>query len=241
MPHIGSEAVDEEGVALIARWIASLPRDPGATSSQRPDLTSTSGALAQLLELDALSSEKRKEAIAAALAKPPGLIRDLFERFEPPAQRRERLGTNIRPERILALKGDAGRGRELFQLPTLQCSKCHRVQEGKETLGPDLSKIGAKYTCIQLLESILDPSKTIDPKYVASILQTKSGDVLSGIVVSQTEEDLVLRDADKETKLALKDVERRVAQQKSLMPEALLQHLTAQEAADLVAYLESLR
>ena len=27
----------------------------------------------------------------------------------------------------------------------------------------------------------------------------------------------------------------------SLMPEGLLQHLTAQEAADLVAYLETLR
>jgi hypothetical protein len=32
-----------------------------------------------------------------------------------------------------------------------------------------------------------------------------------------------------------------VTQTKSLMPEGLLQHLTAQEAADLVAYLESLR
>jgi putative heme-binding domain-containing protein len=240
MPHIGSEAVDEDGVRLIARWIASLPRDPSGPS-QRSDLASTSGALAQLLELETMSPGKRKESIAAALAKPPGLIRDLFERFEPPSQRRERLGTAVKPDKILALKGDAGRGRLIFQLPTLQCSKCHRVQEGKETLGPDLSKIGAKYTRVQLLESLLEPSKTIDPKFGASILQTKSGDVLSGIIVAQTDTDLVLRDADKDTTLPLKDVERRVAQQKSLMPEALLQHLTAQEAADLVSYLESLR
>jgi putative heme-binding domain-containing protein len=139
------------------------------------------------------------------------------------------------------LKGDAGRGRLLFQLPTLQCAKCHRVETGKETLGPDLAKIGAKYTRVQLLESLLDPSRTIDPKFGASILQTTSGDVLSGIIVSQTDQELVLRDAEKETKLSLKNVQRRVPQQKSLMPEALLQHLTAQEAADLVAYLESLR
>jgi putative heme-binding domain-containing protein len=240
MPHIGSEVVDEAGVKLIARWIASLPREPGAPS-QRHDPSTPSGALAQLLELETLSPAERKQAIALGLSRPPGLIRDLFERFEPPSQRRERLGTAVKPEKVLALKGDPGRGRVFFQLPTLQCSKCHRVQEGKETLGPDLSKIGGKYTRAQLLESLLDPSRTIDPKFGASILQTKSGDVLSGIVVSQTDQALVLRDAEKETKLALKDVERRVPQQKSLMPDALLQHLTAQEAADLLAFLESLR
>ena len=76
---------------------------------------------------------------------------------------------------------------------------------------------------------------------MASILQTKSGDVLSGIIVSRTETELVLRDADKETRLALGQVVRVVPQEKSLMPEGLLQHLTAQEAADLIAFLESLR
>jgi hypothetical protein len=32
-----------------------------------------------------------------------------------------------------------------------------------------------------------------------------------------------------------------VPQKNSLMPDGLLQHLTAEEAADLLAYLESLR
>jgi putative heme-binding domain-containing protein len=76
---------------------------------------------------------------------------------------------------------------------------------------------------------------------VVVILQTKSGDVLSGIVASKSQTELVLRDAEKETKLALTSVERMVPQQKSLMPEALLQHLTAQEAADLITFLESLK
>lgn len=256
MPHLGSEVVDDQGVRLISRWIASLPPspvEPAAQSARAADrealargdvkrlLETTTGALDLLQALDAMAPAARKDAIALALAKPPGLVRDLFESFEPAAQRRERLGTSVKPERILGLKGDAARGRLIFQLPTLQCSTCHRVQEGKETLGPDLSKIGAKYPRTQLLESLLDPSRTIDPKYGASILQTKSGDVLSGIVVSQTDQELVLRDAEKETKLPLGSIERRVPQQKSLMPEALLQHLTAQEAADLLAYLESLR
>src|SRR6185503_11226965 len=151
---------------------------------------------------------------------------------------RERLGLSIKPEKILALKGDAERGRALFANPGLQCAKCHRVQPGKETVGPDLSKIAAKYTRAQLLESILEPSKTVDPNFVAWIVQLKSGDVLNGIISSRTDAEIVLKDAEKETRVPLSSIERRVQQQKSLMPESLLQHLTAQEAADLLAYLE---
>jgi putative heme-binding domain-containing protein len=256
MPHVGSETVDEAGVRLLRRWIAQLPEAPiesAALASRAADrsaltrsdfgrlLSTTTGALDLLAALDDLSEPIRKEAIKRALEQPPGLVRDLFETYEPPSQRRERLGLSIRPEKILALKGDAARGRAMFSNPGLQCSKCHRVEAGKETVGPDLSKIGAKYNRAQLLESILDPSKTIDPKFIASILQLKSGDVLSGIVVSTTDKELVLRDADKETRVPLSAIERRVQQQKSLMPENLLQHLTAREAADLLAFLESLR
>lgn len=73
------------------------------------------------------------------------------------------------------------------------------------------------------------------------IVQTASGDVLSAIVVSKSDKEVVLRDVEREIHLPAGSVERMVPQTKSLMPEGLLQHLTAQEAADLVAYLESLR
>ncbi|MBV8880395.1 MAG: c-type cytochrome, partial [Planctomycetaceae bacterium] len=262
MPHIGSEAVDERGVRLIRAWIASLPATPGDPASvavRSRDLASLgrlqagelkeceallatpSGALDLLGSLGALPEAVRGEAIRRALDRPPCGIRDLFETFEPASQRRERLGLSIRPEKILSLKGDAGRGRALFAGTMVQCSKCHRVQPGPDTLGPDLSKIGAKYNRSQLLESILEPSKLIDPKFAGVIVQTKSGDVLGGIVVRKTDAELVLRDAEKEIPLPAASVERMVPQQKSLMPEGLLQHLTAQEAADLLAFLESLR
>jgi len=262
MPHIGSEAVDERGVSLIRRWIASLavtPCDPASMAARSKDrealgrvrdgdarecdalLSTPTGALDLLGALDALSESARKEAVRRALERPPGGIRDLFETFEPPSQRRERLGLSIPPEKILRLKGDAERGRVMFAGTMVQCLKCHRVQAGPETLGPELSKIGAKYNRAQILESILEPSKTIDPKFAGVIVRTTAGDVLSGIVVEKTDAELVLRDAEKVMRLPAASVDRVVPQQKSLMPEGLLQHLTAQEAADLVAYLESLR
>ena len=262
MPHIGSEAVDERGVRLIRAWIASLPAtpcDPASVAVRSKDqasldrvragdaagcealLSTSSGALDLLGGLESLPEALRKEAVRRALDRPPCGIRDLFEPFEPTSQRRERLGLSIKPEKILGLKGDAERGRRMFAGTMVQCAKCHRVQAGPDMLGPELSKIGAKYNRAQLLESILDPSKTIDPKFAGVILQTKGGDVISGIVVAKTDAELVLRDAEKEIRLPAGSVERMVPQQKSLMPEGLLQHLTAQEAADLVAYLESLR
>ncbi len=262
MPHIGSEAVDERGLRLIRQWISSLPAtpcDPASMTARAKELAaldhvkagriedceallvSPSGALDLLGALEALPEATRKDAIRRALGRPPCAVRDLFETYEPPSQRRERLGLSIKPETVLALKGDAARGRQLFAGTTVQCAKCHRVQAGPETLGPELSKIGAKYPRAQLLEAILEPSKLVDPKFAGVIVQTSSGDVLSAIVVSKSDKEIVLRDVEREVRLPTGSVERMVPQTKSLMPEGLLQHLTAQEAADLVAYLESLR
>jgi putative heme-binding domain-containing protein len=256
MPHLGSDVVDEKGAALLAAWISSLPQGPSepATLDRRAKdkadlgrlslealLAAPTGALDLLAKLESLPEADRKAAVTKALALAPGLVRDLFERFEPPSQRRERLGPLIKPERILGLDGDAGRGQRLFASGAVQCGKCHRIGEGKETVGPDLTKIAAKNTKAQILESILEPSKVIDPKYAAYVVQTTGGDVLNGILVSRTESELVLRDAEKETRLPAGQVARMAVQKTSLMPEGLLQHLTAQEAADLLAYLLTLK
>ena len=259
MPQLGSDTVDEKGMRLLARWIASLPAvpcDSAARAGERSALeklrggdaasidrllASTSGALDLIGSLDALPEDVRRKAIAKALEKPPGFVRDLFERFEPPGKRRERLGTSVKPERLLALKGDASRGQALYASPAVQCTKCHRVGAGAETAGPELTRIGAKYDRAKLLESLLEPSKFVDPKFAGYVVQTKSSDVYSGILVSKTEKEIVLRDVEKETRLPAGDVLRMAVQQTSLMPEGLLQHFTAQEAVDLLAYLESLK
>lgn len=262
MPHLGSEVVDPRGVALLARWIASLPPTPasppaealrseerralerarsGDKASLARLLAAPSGALDLLLTLPELSEDVRHDAVRRALELPAGPVRDLFERFEPPERRRERLGPSVRPERILGISGDPARGRALFANPSLQCARCHRVGPGPETLGPDLSGVGSRLGRAPILEAILDPSKTVDPKYAGVTLRTRRGEVLSGIVVRRTERELVLRDVEKEVTLAAGDVEAMAPQTKSLMPEGLLQHLTAQEAADLLAFLESLR
>ncbi|MGH7137967.1 MAG: hypothetical protein ACREHD_19635, partial [Pirellulales bacterium] len=105
----------------------------------------------------------------------------------------------------------------------------------------DLSQIGKKYERATLLETILDPSKAIAPEYTAYLLETAQGQVYAGFLVERDDKQVVLKEATgKLIKVAAEDVEALEAQQKSLMPELVLRDVTAQDAADLLAYLTSL-
>src|SRR5262249_9887826 len=170
-------------------------------------------------------------------------VRGLFERFVPDDRRVRRLGSVINPEQILALKGDAARGRELFfKAAGLQCVNCHEVAGTGSTLGPDLSAIGKKSNRAQILESLLEPSKVIDPPYVAYLVETTDGTAHTGLLAAKTEREVIVKDATgKEVRIPARKVASLVPQKKSLMPDLLLRDLTAEQAADLLEYLVSLK
>src|SRR5262249_6844592 len=152
-----------------------------------------------------------------------------------------RLGTAIRPESLLAVKGNAERGRKLFfESATLQCATCHRVRGTGSTLGPDLSQVGKKLTRAQILESLLEPSRTIDPQYVTYALETADGQVRTGLLAERNGREVVLRmTGDKEVRVPVAKVTALTPQKTSLMPEQLLRDLTADQAADLLEFLAS--
>jgi putative heme-binding domain-containing protein len=105
-----------------------------------------------------------------------------------------------------------------------------------------LSQIAKKYTRAQILESILEPSKSIDPKYVAYLVETVDGRVQSGLLVEKTDKEVVLKMVgDKEVRIPANKVQTVVPQKNSLMPELLLRDLTAEQAADLIEFLASLK
>jgi putative heme-binding domain-containing protein len=208
-------------------------------------LTSTGSAL---LLADALGEGRvpasiRPLVLKTAAASLDPQVRDLFERFLPDEQRIKRLGALIRPEQILSLKGDAGRGRELFfKAGGLQCANCHRIAGTGSTLGPDLSQIGKKYTRALILENILEPSKTIEAQYQTYVVETDDGKLFTGLLGSKTDREVVLRDVgDKEVRLPAGKVVSMAPQKTSIMPEQLLRDLTAEQAADLVEFLASLK
>ncbi len=207
--------------------------------------SSTRGALL-LLDLVDRAPEAdplRREATAIAQQSPSVEIRDLFERFIPRAERAQRLGDVVDRRAILSLRGDARRGRAVFaDHPAAQCKTCHRAGDIGQSVGPDLTKVGTKYDRAAMLDQILEPSRTIEPQYVSYLLEMKDGRVLSGLIVEKTAREVVLKDSQGKTvHIPGGDVERTVPQARSLMPELLLRDLTAQQVADLLEYLNTLR
>ena len=186
----------------------------------------------------------RREVVAIARNSPQVEVRDLFERFIPEGERIKRLGDVIDRAAILALRGDAARGRRSSPTnPAAQCKTCHKVGDVGETVGPDLTKIGAKYNKPALLDQILEPSKTIDPQYrhLPGGDQGRPGlDRAGG--GEEPSDAVVLKDAQGKTiKVPSAEIEQLVPQSRSLMPELLLRDLTAQQVADLLEFLASLR
>ncbi|MEX2286396.1 MAG: PQQ-dependent sugar dehydrogenase [Planctomycetaceae bacterium] len=208
-------------------------------------LSSTSGALMLVTAIDeaTLPREIRDEVVRAGAAHADVQVRDLFERFVPESQRVQRLGNVIKPEQLLSIAGDVARGRQtFFNTSGIVCKNCHRIgKEGKQ-VGPELTEVGKKNDRAKLLESMLEPSKVIDPKFAAWVVETKDGLVHTGLLVERTDKAVVLKDADDKTlRIANDNVETLVPQSKSLMPELLLRDMTAQQVADLLAFLESLK
>ena len=271
MPHIGSQTVDWEGVKLIHDWITSLPCDEPnngrlqarAEALARQLSSDAGGASSDVALSDELSNPylalavQRRAAEYAVMPMRPEwwtaieaagrgsnpIIRDLFEQFLPESERVERLGNRVDAAAILAMTGDAERGRALFtRSQTLACRNCHRVGEAGTAVGPDLTAIGKLRPRAELLESILDPSKQIDPKFVTYVVETQTGVVHTGLLVSRDDEGLTLRTAENKTlSINADEIEQAVPQQRSLMPDLLFRDLTAKELADLLAFLESLR
>lgn len=239
MPYLGANVADEAGLKLIRKWIAAMP---GEARLADKTLATVSGALALSHGLPDLPADKRQEVLAQAKHASNPLVRELFERFLPEGERRKVLGSQINPQVILALKGDARRGHEIFfREGGAQCNTCHRLEGMGREFGPDLIQIGRKYDRAQLLDHLLNPSKLIDPKFIGVLVETPD-DLFSGFIVRRTETELALRvQTGEEKTFSSAQVKRVDAQQLSLMPEGLLQGLTAQEAADLVEYLASLR
>jgi putative heme-binding domain-containing protein len=253
MPSGTGQAQADEHAAIPAEDRAALEAlrqgdqtHPEARSAAIRRLTSsTRGALLLLDLVDRGPQEGplRREVATVARQSPAIEVRDLFERLIPREERAQRLGDVVDRRAILATRGDAGRGRAVFtDNPAAQCKSCHRVSEVGQDIGPDLTRIGAKYDRAAMLDQILDPSRTIEPQYTSYLVETKDGRVLAGLLAEKTTREVVLKDAQGKTvRVPADQVERLVPQARSLMPELLLRDLTAQQVADLLEYLTMLR
>lgn len=256
MPHFGSSVVDEAGLGLVAEWIESLPASAGpsatvvrdeAADDVLPDEATPSAALGVLRRIGRETGAERARLIAWGASQLDPRVRGLFDRFTPEELRGERLGDSIDTARLLAIDGDAGRGRALWESAALSCRGCHappNTAEGaaaRAPVGPDLAGIGKRATAAEILESVVHPSRKIDPRHAAWHVETVDGLVVTGLLVERDESRIVLRDErGVDHAFDRTAVEALSPQPRSLMPEHLLRGLSPGEAADLLAFLRTL-
>jgi quinoprotein glucose dehydrogenase len=139
-----------------------------------------------------------------------------------------------------AIAGNAARGRAIFEGKG-QCLTCHSVASAGSRTGPPLTDIGARRRIIELQRSVVEPNAEIrtDNRSVRAV--TRDGATLTGRLLNQDTFTLQLLDA-KERLLTLDKSALREHQvlKDSPMP-SYRDRLTADELADLVTYLSSLR
>ncbi len=213
-----------------------------ATLERASDSVGGSLVLLRLIEDGNLPDDVRQAILARTTRHVDTGIRVLYERFIPEADRPQRLGAAVKPEEILALAGDDNRGRSIFfKSSAARCQSCHQVNGFGTKVGPDLSQIGKKYERRALLQTILEPSKAIAPEFVVHLVETASGEVHAGLIEQQSDKEVMVKNAQgKSIRVPREDVVTIQPQKQSMMPELVLQDITAQDAADLLAFLTSL-
>ncbi len=136
--------------------------------------------------------------------------------------------------------GDVTRGRAVFEQKGA-CVNCHRVKGAGSRLGPDLSEIGNARSAAELEASILNPNAMVLPQHRFVQATTKQGATISGRRVSEDTLSIRLIDSNEQLRSFSKDDLREHAVLKTSPMPSYKGKLTAQELADVVTYLTSLK
>lgn len=138
-------------------------------------------------------------------------------------------------DEIAGLTGDAARGKNT----ATRCLMCHSVGGTGADFGPALDGWGRGKSAAAIATAIVRPSAEIAHGYEGTELRTKDGLTIQG-VLTKDGDPLMMRSMGGITQIIPAD---RVASRRrileSMMMSAAQQGLTAQDVADLVAFLSS--
>jgi quinoprotein glucose dehydrogenase len=213
-----------------------------AQKSDDPTLRST--VLRLLLAADWTLVEVARELVEEASNDPAPRVYNLA------APLAERLGANItmgeKPKAAtiadvtpLVAGAEPANGHRVFtDQRRANCVACHQVDGIGAQFAPPLSDAGIRMTRDQILESILKPSARITEGYHVNTIVTKTGEAYLGVVRNETDNTLELFQADaRSIKLQKEEIVHRGTSPESIMPPNIGELLSAQEIADLAAWL----
>lgn len=134
--------------------------------------------------------------------------------------------------------GDAARGEQLFYGKG-DCASCHGIGGGGSRLYPDLAGIGAQRSPAALQEVLLEPRASVREGQRFYRVETGSGEVVEGLLLNRDTHSVQLLDGDERLRSFTQEQLAGGSFIATPMP-AYLDVLSADEIADLVAYLLTL-
>ena len=229
--------------ASDAALLAVLPTAPGRLQTAIASSLAARPTGARAL-LDAVAAGKasarvlQEPRVAFLLALPK--LADLKEQLDgllkglPPADNRIRDLLAERRQRFDTATRDPEHGAKVFEKT---CMACHQLRGQGARVGPQLDGIGARGVD-RLLEDILDPSRNVDQAFRTTQLALTDGRVVTGLVLREEGEILVLADSQgKEVRVTRDQVEERAVTPLSPMPANFSDQIAEAELHDLLAFL----
>ena len=139
-------------------------------------------------------------------------------------------------------KPDFEHGKQMFL--AARCGTCHRIGSvGDGSIGPDLTQLGTRFSYADILESIIDPSKTISSQYASTIFYLKDDKTVLGRLIREEDGYYYISQnpfaPEKLRKVKKSEVKRTTTSEVSVMPPGLINSLNPEELTDLLAYLKS--
>jgi putative heme-binding domain-containing protein len=179
-------------------------------------------------DLPAATREKLLKSADAA-------VRGRAERVLAGARPAARVAVVRQFQGALSLRGDVGHGKALFEKT---CSACHRLGEVGSAVGPDLAALTDR-SAGYLLTAILDPNAAVEGRFAAYQLETADGETYVGLLAEENAAGLTLLQAGGVRQMVPRaEVKALTASKVSLMPEGLEQGMSAQDLADVMAFVQ---
>lgn len=222
---------DADPAKLIARFLQH-GSGPGLLHKElKPDQLHPE-AVAKVAAFHRRTGQLPKQLVRIFVPSAPKSLSELLRR-EP----REKLASDV------VLRGDPVRGEMIFRRQSTSCAVCHGIGTTGPAIGPNLVAVGAAADPAYMVESILEPNKSIAEHYENVMLTLKDGSVRTGVITHKSEKEIVLRDsvvAGNEIRVPVGSVSKQKPMP-SLMPDGLADLLKSrQEFLDLAKFLSVL-
>jgi len=140
-------------------------------------------------------------------------------------------------EDVLKLKGDVARGQQL----ATACLMCHTIKDQGVPFAPDITAFARMQPADVVVRSIIAPSADISHGYGGQSIETHGGLQIHGIVLTDGNPTVIASQGGVIQMVPRNQIKSKAPLNRSLMLSAEQMGLGAQEVADVLAYMKTLK